>query len=773
VTADRAARRLIPAIAALFLFAHLATLPSAPDDIDALNFMLGVRDFDVARHQPHPPGYPVFIALGKLATPVVRAIGVPAPEVRGLAVWSAIAGAALVLLLLALWQAIDPDPWRPLVAATLAAASPLFWFTSLRPLSDVSGLCLAIASLGLTLRALPRPWAAGGKTSPSRALVAGAFLAGLAIGIRSQTLVLTAPLLAFAWLLPRSGLTIRTRLVSLGAAAIGAAVWAIPLVAASGGLGGYLTALGSQAGEDFSGVVMLWTNRTPRVALLALLNTFVQPWAWPVLAGVMLALACGGALVLLLSLRTRTRAALALVESRADSGGLRALVLVAVMFGPYALFHLVFQETATVRYALPIIPPIAYLAATAIAVARPAAQLAVAGALTVAMLSTAVPAAIAYGRTPSPIFSAFAGMAAASEPAPLVAMHRRVWTESRRARLWTGQPAGRLLPAPRDYEWLEVTKAWREGDVPRTWFVADPSRTDLALIDPASRRTTSYRWPFNGAAYVGGARPGEIDVVTIDEPGWFLDQGWSLTPEAAGITQRDGWGPHRRPSVGWIRRRPGEALMMIGGRHLGSPSDPPATVHVTLDDQPVLTFEVGPGFFLRFEPIAAGRLSGDGRFARLAVTASGRAGGAVPPIAIEQFDVQPTSNVEVGFDAGWHEPEYNPATGRSWRWMSERATMAVRGGQGDVTLRIRGEATRRYFPRASRFTVSVGGQALTTVDIGRDFDLQVRVPRALLARGEDRVTFESDQLFIPGDREGTADRRHLAVRLYSVTVSSR
>ena len=71
---------------------------------------------------------------------------------------------------------------------------------------------------------------------PRRALVAGAFLAGLAIGLRSQTLVLTAPLLAFAWLMPRSGLTLRARLVALAAAAIGVALWAVPLVVASGGL---------------------------------------------------------------------------------------------------------------------------------------------------------------------------------------------------------------------------------------------------------------------------------------------------------------------------------------------------------------------------------------------------------------------------------------------------------------------------------------------------------------------------------------------------------
>ena len=77
------------------------------------------------------------------------------------------------------------------------------------------------------------------------------------------------------------------------------------------------------------------------------------------------------------------------------------------------------------------------------------------------------------------------------------------------------------------------------------------SRTDLALIDPASRTPCRIAGHSTRAAYVGGARPDEIDLVTIDKPGWFLEQGWSLTPEAAGVTQRDGWGPHRRPSVGW------------------------------------------------------------------------------------------------------------------------------------------------------------------------------------------------------------------------------
>ena len=755
-------RRGLPALAALFLLAHLAALPPALDDIDAINFALGVRDFDVAQHQPHPPGYPLFIALGKLSTPLLRAAGVASPEVRGLAVWSALAGTGLLLLVFTLWRTLDPHPLRPALAAVIAAASPLFWFTSLRPLSDVSGLCVAVAALVFIARALPAG-SSSAREPATRALLAGGFLAGLAIGFRSQTVVLTAPLLATVLLVPWLGIPMRVRLGSLAAAGAGVAAWAIPLVIASGGLSNYLNSLGSQAGEDFSGVVMLWTNRTPKVAALALLNTFVLPWDHAFLAGVVLALAATGLFVLLLTSADGRPVLM--------GDGWRRAALLAVMFGPYAIFHLLFQETVTVRYALPLVLPIAYLVAVSLTETRPVLSLVVGSALVASMLWLAVPAGSAYGRIPSPIFRVLDAMSGSPNPAAIVGMHRRVWTESRRARKWRGEPPGELLPAPRDYEWLELTRAWRARDVPVTWFVADPRRTDLALIDPGSRQLVSYRWPFRQRSYAGGARPDEVDLVTIGKPGWFLEQGWALTPEVAGVTGRDGGGPHKRPSVGWVRSRTGEGVMMIGGRHLGGAADPPVRVHVALEGRPILSFAVTPGYFLRFEPLAAGMLAASAPFAKLTVTADTESGGAVPPVAIEQFDLQAPDVLELGFDDGWLEPEYNPQTGRSWRWMTERAVLAVRGGTRDVTLRIAGESTRRYFPRASRLTVSVAGETVSVLEPSSDFVSDVQVPRALLVKASGRIVLTSDQMFVPGDREGTADRRHLAVRIYSVATS--
>jgi hypothetical protein len=489
------------------------------------------------------------------------------------------------------------------------------------------------------------------------------------------------------------------------------------------------------------------------VALLAALNTFVLPWDSPFLAGVVLSLAAAG---------------LALLIVRAP----RRALLVAVMFGPYAVFHLLFQETVTVRYALPLVIPVAYLASVPIMDARPLAAGVTAAALLLASLGLAVPATVAYAGSPSPIFRALADVRAAATPDSVVAMHRRVFTESRRARQWAGNPPGQFAAAPRDYEWLELTRAWRERDAPAL-FLADPRRTDTVLIDPSSRTTVPYRWPFNGATYVGGARPDQIDVVTITRPGWFLEQGWALAPEVAGVTERDGWGPHRRPSVGWVRRRSGEAVMMLGGRHLGAPSDPAAHVIVSLDDHPVAEFDVAPGFFLRFDRLPAGALTGAGVFARLAVRAEAVGGGQAPRVAIEQFDLQDPEKVLLGFDQGWQEPEYNPQTGRSWRWMSESATLRIHPGGHDVVLRIEGESPRRYFPRPSVLRVLAGDREIARLAPSSDFVFESVVPATALAASGGEVTLTSDQMFVPGDRDGSADRRHLALRLYSIAGSAR
>src|SRR6476619_7016804 len=83
-------------LALAFLVAHLPFLPSSLEDLDSINFALGLRHFDVANHQPHPPGYPIYIALGRLSRAVTHAVAPSLDPVRldaiALASWSALSG---------------------------------------------------------------------------------------------------------------------------------------------------------------------------------------------------------------------------------------------------------------------------------------------------------------------------------------------------------------------------------------------------------------------------------------------------------------------------------------------------------------------------------------------------------------------------------------------------------------------------------------------------------------------------------------------------------
>ena len=63
-------RKGIAALALVFLAAHLPFLPPTLEDLDSINFALGVRHYDISQHQPHPPGYPLFVGGAKVLSAV-------------------------------------------------------------------------------------------------------------------------------------------------------------------------------------------------------------------------------------------------------------------------------------------------------------------------------------------------------------------------------------------------------------------------------------------------------------------------------------------------------------------------------------------------------------------------------------------------------------------------------------------------------------------------------------------------------------------------------
>jgi hypothetical protein len=746
----RAQRLTGGVLGATFLALHLPFLPPSLEDLDSVNFALGIRHYDIAQHQPHPPGYPLYIAAAKL----LHATGLS--EVHALSLLGVIAGGFGVFALMKLFSALDEDrldSTATVLAVVLAAVCPLFWFTAGRPLSDMVGLAAAIVVQALLIAATG---AAG--------ILAAAFFAGLAAGIRSQVVWLTLPLLVYVvW----RGRSVRLqpdgdedgsrrpatagRYVRIVAAyAAGALVWAVPMIIVSGGPAAYLRVFYSQGAEDLSGVAMLATTPTLRQAFTAFQFQFLGPWGeWP-LGAVALGLASVG--FVWAALRER-----------------RTLIVLLVAYGPYLAFDLVFQETITTRYALPLVVPIAFLAVRGVSAMPGRASLLLVVGMIAGSAYVSDQAMYGYSAMDAPAFRLLGDMQVAAQPegaalptTPVLAMHRREYFDFRRPFQWVGDRLPQFaqrLAAPPKHEWLEVVKYWNGGGREPVWFIADPLRSDLALFKYA-HRPVFYRWPLSPKILLGGARPNEMDWHVIESPEWYLGEGWAITPETAGTAREDRKGPGYAPISGWIRRYPEPVTLMIGGRNLAD-NGPAAALHVTVDGASVLDDTISPGFFLRMIDLPS--TSGNGPYATVTIDSDNA------QLAIEQFDAQPQGRVIYGFGDGWNEQEYNPSTGVLWRWSSDRSVIRVRSGGHALALTLRGEIEEAS---SSTVTLKAGDTIVSTFDVGRQFSRVVMIPQNVLAAPETELTVESSAFYVPAEtRWRSQDRRKLGLKLIECSLT--
>lgn len=741
------------AVAAIFLIAHIAYLPPTLEDLDSMNFALGVRDFDPSKHQPHPPGYPVFIALGKLSHAVWPS------DAGSLSIWGAIFGALAVFPLVALFRSIEAmdstasdatRDRRAALATLVVVASPLYWFTALRPLSDTPGLGMALASQACLAMAFVRRRSAdyadpAAIAQSGRLIVAGALIAGLAVGMRTQTIWLTLPMLA-AVLLDRTGRGGAGAL--LGSAmtfSIGVLAWAIPLIIASGGVTQYRAAFAGQAAEQFTGLDIFLSNPTPRRMALGIIASLVAPWAVPPLGWIVVIIAIVG---------------LAVLVWRAP----QSAVLLLVAFVPYAIFHLIVQESYS-RYALPLIPPVGYLVVRALSVAGAKVAAFGSAAIIVASLAVTLPAVKAYSTYPSPAYAAIDDLQQrmASDPTAVVGAHHRF------ARvLETRSVAAKILPSPVMRESTALAEYWRGGGRAPVWYLSDPARGDLELVDPLSRRVHAhYDWTFPRDAFISGVRPDVLDLVAIESPpGWFAETGWHLTPETLNISEQQG----RSEGIANIRNRTDAALLVLGGESTQTANGTPADVSVTVGDRVIDQWQVPPGgrFFKRIA-LEPGILAGDGPFTRLVVSYKA-ANGRPDRVRLTQVMVASPQSVFHLEHSGWNESEYNDQLQRQWRWTTARAETFINSAGRDLTLTIAGESPLRYFDTAPHVTIRAGGQVLATAQPSSDFELSVKISAAALAASDGLLTIETDQSFVPHDRSGSPDRRTLGLRIFKFEI---
>ncbi len=245
------------------LIVPLVLVPAFPEFMyhwDEFQLSYGVEHFDLATHTPHPPGYFLFVMLGRLVRPLVG--GDATLALRVLAVLATMSFAGLVAGAL---------PERLGLPERLLLAAGAGSFFVLSPLVFSFGMAaLTYTTEGAVLTGLLLAIAARPEGRWRWLLV---FCIGLAGGFR-QTLVIWGTVIMLVEMLRhRDWVALRDLPALVGFGALGLATWVVPLMVGVGGLARYrelsaaITSGNIWAKSVFvEGVQKVWLARVPLMA---------------------------------------------------------------------------------------------------------------------------------------------------------------------------------------------------------------------------------------------------------------------------------------------------------------------------------------------------------------------------------------------------------------------------------------------------------------------------------------------------------------------------
>lgn len=222
------------ALAALTIITRFPVRSHRAFNWDAVNFVLALHDYDVRLHHPQPPGYPVFVAMGRVVQWVV-----PNPN-TALVIVAMLLSAGAVAALYLLGRTLFGRT-AGVVAALYLLCSVTFWTNG--------AVALAYPSLALftTLVAL-FAWQCHQRGRDAAVWLPFALSVAYAIGggFRPDLLLFLLPLWIFGhWRLP-----FRTILLS-GLCVIAIVLaWFLPTIALSGGWSGYWAVFRAYTSDD-------------------------------------------------------------------------------------------------------------------------------------------------------------------------------------------------------------------------------------------------------------------------------------------------------------------------------------------------------------------------------------------------------------------------------------------------------------------------------------------------------------------------------------------
>lgn len=202
----------------------VAFMPEYPTEWDSIQLTFGVDHFDVTGGSPHPPGYWLYIMLGRIVTWLT-----PLPADTALSVLAAAAAGTTVGLTYVIGRRFG-GTWLGVAAAGFLLTSPFLLFYGATVSTYTFDALVAAVLILLATNARPGSWHGW----------AAAAALGLGAGLRQTTLIVLGPIALYAAVV--SVRSVRAALVVGVAGALGILAWFVPMIAEQpGGLTEYRT----------------------------------------------------------------------------------------------------------------------------------------------------------------------------------------------------------------------------------------------------------------------------------------------------------------------------------------------------------------------------------------------------------------------------------------------------------------------------------------------------------------------------------------------------
>jgi hypothetical protein len=212
---------ILAVLVAICMISRLLFIGEYLEGWDSIDFALGLHDYDIAYHQPHFPGYPVYMFLCWLVHLFTG------NDTIALIVPGAVLGSAVLVPLFYLARRMFTEKVAWLMVF-LYIVNPLCWLQSEKALSDAVGLFFVILSAQLLF------YASTSRTYTLRYLISGSVILGICLGVRLSYFPFIILWLYVLYALSKSNGRKRTIRYGVFGFVAGISIWLIPLACYTG-----------------------------------------------------------------------------------------------------------------------------------------------------------------------------------------------------------------------------------------------------------------------------------------------------------------------------------------------------------------------------------------------------------------------------------------------------------------------------------------------------------------------------------------------------------